>query len=261
MSMDTLTIASTYCGPPEMGNGGYMCGMVASRLGSPRARIRLSAPIPLERPLQVEARSDGVLAIVDPQGKGRDGGPLTVAEGSALAPGDSPQNPSENPSENIVDVPEAPSFAQAEAAMENYAGFSRHPYPTCFVCGPKREVGSGLRIFPGPVEGRELVASTWVPEPPFVEPDGLVDPVLLWSLLDCPGGFAAILSKMRMMVLGQLTGQIDSRPRAGQRCVAMGWPIGSDGRKHFVGTAIVGESGEVFARGHSVWIELKKPAS
>ena len=38
---------------------------------------------------------------------------------------------------------------EAVAASATYPGFSAHPFPTCFVCGPERAEGDGLRLFPG----------------------------------------------------------------------------------------------------------------
>jgi hypothetical protein len=32
---------------------------------------------------------------------------------------------------------------------------------------------------------------------------------------------------------------VSQRVAAGERCVVIGWPIGRDGRKHHVGTALV----------------------
>ena len=40
-----------------------------------------------------------------------------------------------------------------------HAGLHDHRYPTCFVCGPERAQGDGLRIFTGPVEDKSLVAT------------------------------------------------------------------------------------------------------
>ena len=42
-----------------------------------------------------------------------------------------------------------------------YVGHRRHNFPSCFVCGPERAPGDGLRDFPG--DGRRQVAATWTP--------------------------------------------------------------------------------------------------
>ena len=45
--MPTLTIARRFNGPPESGNGGYVCGAFAFAAGID-LRVRLLAPPPLE---------------------------------------------------------------------------------------------------------------------------------------------------------------------------------------------------------------------
>jgi len=44
-----------------------------------------------------------------------------------------------------------------------------HPFPTCFVCGPDRRPGDGLRILVGPVAGRDLSANVWYPDEALAE--------------------------------------------------------------------------------------------
>jgi len=41
--MAPLVIAPRFCGPPDSGNGGYMCGLIAARLAG---QASLSVPIP-----------------------------------------------------------------------------------------------------------------------------------------------------------------------------------------------------------------------
>lgn len=186
--------------------------------------MTLRRPPPLGRPLEVE-RDDARVALLD-------GGDL-VAEAV--------------PAGVDVDVPAPVSFADAERASARYAGFVEHPFPTCFVCGPGRPAQDGLAIFAGPVEGRDLVAAPWV------APDAR--PELVWASLDCPGGFAFGFAAGRgEMVLGRLAAQIERPPEAGERCVVVGWPITADGRKHFAGTALFAEGGELLARARATWI-------
>src|SRR5690606_15509000 len=122
---DTLTIARRYCGPPTTGNGGYSAGLLGRYIDGP-AQVTLRSPPPLERPLRLARENDKLLL--------RDGEQL-VAEAV--------------PTDFELDVPAAPSFEQAEAAVQRYVGFTERTFPTCFVCGPDREAGDGLRIFPG----------------------------------------------------------------------------------------------------------------
>jgi hypothetical protein len=219
----TVTIDARYNGPPGSANGGYTCGVVAALVGGP-AEVTLRRPPPLGRPLEVD-RADGRVALLD-------GGEL-VAEGV--------------PAEIELDVPAPVSFAEAERASAAYPGFVEHPFPTCFVCGPGRPADDGLRIFPGPVAGRELVASPWVAPAARAE--------LVWAALDCPGGFAAGLGTERgEMVLGRLGARIERAPEAGERCIVVAWPLGEDGRKVYAGTALFAEEGELLGRARATWI-------
>src|SRR5688572_28943387 len=129
--MDTsLVIAGRFNGPDGSGNGGYTCGLVAALVGSRAAEVTLRRPPPLDRPLAVRRSEDAVLVL--------DAGDV-VAEGRASDGVD-------------MDVPAPVSREEAARAASRYTGFDRHHFPTCFVCGPARAEGDGLRIFAGPVE-------------------------------------------------------------------------------------------------------------
>jgi hypothetical protein len=54
---DPIVIDRRFRGPPESGNGGYTCGLVAGRVDGP-AEVTLRLPPPLEEPLTV-ASGDG----------------------------------------------------------------------------------------------------------------------------------------------------------------------------------------------------------
>ena len=57
-------------------------------------------------------------------------------------------------------------------------------------------------------------------------------------------------------MLGELCARIDGKAVAGDRCVAIGWPLGVDGRKRLAGSAIITESGLLVAIARAVWIEV-----
>lgn len=234
---DTITIGERFCGPPGCGNGGYVCGSVAAYVNGKAAHVRLSAPVPLERPLDVVRREGGGVEIQS--------GGAVMARGRPAA-------------QVSLEVPEVPPEDEVVRAMSRFAGHTRHPFPTCFVCGPRREAGDGMCIFPGPVTDRRLVASTWTVDASLAGPDGSIDPVYVWASLDCPSGWAAIfLREQAMLVLGELTAQVDGTPRVGERCVALGWPLRREQRKHYVGSALVSaETGQVFGRAEGLWISI-----
>src|SRR5688572_26570132 len=128
-----LQIATRFRGPPESGNGGYTCGLLAERLGGP-ACVTLKKPPPLERTLVIRG------------GQLLDGEEL-VAE-AELA-------------ELELHIPNAPSFDEAAQSSTHYAGHAQHIYPECFVCGPARAPGDGLRIFAGRSRPDQPVIAPW----------------------------------------------------------------------------------------------------
>jgi hypothetical protein len=120
------------------------------------------------------------------------------------------------------------------------------PFPQCFVCGHARG-DDGLHIHAGPVTGRDVYAAPWHVQD--------VGPEFVWAALDCPGAYATGVPGRGTVVLGQLTARVDRVPDAGERCVVVGWHLGSDGRKHGAGTALYTDSGELLGVGRALWIE------
>ena len=53
---NALTIPSRFCGPPGIGNGGYVCGRIAAYVDGP-ATVTLRRPPPLDTPMAVEQRT------------------------------------------------------------------------------------------------------------------------------------------------------------------------------------------------------------
>jgi hypothetical protein len=203
-----LVIDRKFRGPSASANGGYTCGVLASFMHGP-AEVTLRLPPPLERPLEVE--TDGGIRLLD--------GDDVVAEAG--------------PGELKLDVPDPVSFDEA-AASELADGDRASVFPECFVCGWRRE--DGMRVYAGPVEGRELVAATWTPSAEFVSSE------FVWAALDCPGAYAVEF------------GRIEHLPHPGEPCVVMGWPLGEEGRKLYAGTAVIGEDGRLLGSARATWI-------
>jgi hypothetical protein len=82
-----------------------------------------------------------------------------------------------------------------------------------------------------------------------------VGPEFVWAALDCPGAYATGAVGRGVVVLGRLVARVDRVPQAGERCVVVGWPLGSEGRKHGAGTAVFTDSGELLGLGQALWIE------
>lgn len=227
-----IRIDSRFNGPPDSGNGGYTTGLIAAAVGAP-VRVRLLQPPPLEQDLSI-------MAVADDRWEVRHGStPVATATKCSVD----------------IEVPSAVSVPDACAASERYVGFGTHCYPTCFVCGPARSKGDGLRIFAGSMPGRSLVAAPWVPDRTLGDGDGNVRPEFIWSVLDCPGYWSS--ASPNPALLGELAVRIDRNLRVGERCVIAGWPIRVEGRKHFVGTAVFNADGQCCAAGAATWIILQ----
>lgn len=177
-----VVIDPRYNGPPGSANGGYTCGVVAGLLNADAAEVTLRLPPPLGRPL-------------------RWSGARLWDEDALLAEGEA--------AEVELEVPPPPSFEDAERAVRGFAGFAEHAFPTCFVCGPEREPGDGLRIFASPLDG--VVAAPWIPAEPR--------PEHVWASLDCPGAYALEASGRSEMLLGRLRARVDRVPASGERCI------------------------------------------
>jgi hypothetical protein len=231
-NLTTLVIDGRFKGPPDSGNGGYVCGLIAATV-QVDLKVRLLSPPPLDTPLQLEQQGAGewVLSSV--------AGPVARGIAGRLE----------------LDVPSPPSYVQAVWASQHYPGFREHAFPDCFVCGPHRRRGDGLRIFPGMLD-TGIVAAPWLPPDALDGGDGKVAVEYHWAALDCPGYFA-VSGGRRVMLLGELQAHLDRLVRVGEPCTVIGWKIGVDGRKHYAGTAIFDEDGELCARAKATWIELK----
>jgi hypothetical protein len=77
----------------------------------------------------------------------------------------------------------------------------------------------------------------------------------VWAALDCPSYFG--LPSAPLALLGRLTASIEVLPEIGEPLVAIGWPIETEGRKYFAGSALANRDGEVLARAAATWIELE----
>ena len=131
-----------------------------------------------------------------------------------------------------------------------------HPFPTCFACGPLRAEGEGLRLFAGPVAGRELFAAAWTPAAEFASDGASVDPLFVWTALDCPSSAPAMGGGT--IVLASLAAELRAPVKVGEPHVIGSWQIERDGRKCFTGVALWDAAGGVCAAGRALWIELRE---
>ena len=245
--MTSMFIDRRYCGPPNSGNGGYVCGRLARHIAG-GAEVTLRVPPPLDKPLDVAAADDGSWQLRD--------GATVVATGRAAR----------------VELArlETASFDEACAAeLLTPVKPHEHLLPTCFVCGPARAPGDGLRIFAGPLvrqspNGSAVLAASWTPDPTLMAEDGFVAPEFLWSALDCPTGYASSYDResgnfdRAPILLGRMSARIEARPRPGERCVITAWETGRDGRKRVAEAAAHGEAGTLLAVARATWIAVDR---
>ena len=214
-----------------------MCGRVAKHVAGP-AVVRLKAPPPIETTLEVSI-AEGVVQLLQ--------GSRVIAEGRAA--------------ELDLSPPPPPTFGEAMNAAKFYAGFTRHDFPGCFVCGPQRAAGDGMRIFPGPIESRSIVAAPWIPDASLADGSAGVAAEFLWAALDCTSAFAVLpIPEDKTMVLGELCARTEGSVTLGEKCIAIGWRLQVDGRKRFAASAVFSESGVPVAVGRATWIEIQRGA-
>ena len=237
---ERVVVDERFCGPPGTGNGGYVAGLVAGRVGV-RAEVALRRPTPLATPLRLRPENGGWLLETEAVGE------LLVAGQQAA------------PVLPRLSAPPAPGFEQALRASES---LHAHPFPHCFVCGPARAEGDGLRIFAAPLAQRDgVVAAPWIPDASLCSDGEQVDAPFLWSALDCPGAMVAMTEQPRPLLLARMTAELTGGVRRGERCVVVGWEIARDGRKHLSGTALYGEDGALRGVSSQLWIEPRTAAS
>ncbi len=230
-----IVVAEQFRGPPNSGNGGYVCGLMARALDGPVTAM-LRAPMPLDTPLDLVVE-DGAARIL-----GADG--TLIGEAKAADPTVLPPPPS------------TPSLTAVTAAAPGFPGLHRPFHPVCFTCGDQLDDGFGLRVFVGQVEGMEpgVVAGPWTVHPSFADAEGLAPTEVVWAALDCPGSVAWVVTEGGGGLLGTMTAEVLRRPAAGETTIVLAWPIDQSGRKRFSGTALYSAQGELMARSHQIWI-------
>lgn len=229
-----IRIATRFRGPNSSGNGGYTAGLLAQRLPEASAvEVTLRRPPPLERDLS---------PVESPAGWQLRDGEDVVAEANAIS-GDSLGEP----------VP-AVETGIARAAEDAYPGRRHHPFPECFVCGPARQPGDGMRLSPGRLpDGR--TACTWTPDASLAGDDGGIEAPYVWAALDCPGGWTGDLEG-RPMVLGRIGALVVATLCAGQTYVVVGERRNADGRKTWTASTVYDAAGQVCGLASHTWIHI-----
>jgi hypothetical protein len=242
---EPLLVAERFRGPPNSGNGGYVCGVVASRLTAGRhalpdqlaAEVTLRSPVPLDTEMSVLRDEGGIHVLA---------GERLIAEATLAT--------------LALDVPAPPSWTAAVAAVDRSASFTAGfggrtgVHPVCFCCGAELAADEGLRVFAAPVDGFDGVAAAWQPHATFGDDDGWLPPEYVWTALDCPGQGAFLAAGIRTGLLGRMAARIERPVNVHDRNLVIGWRIGIEGRKHYAGTAVFNEAGELCAYAKATWI-------
>jgi hypothetical protein len=231
-----VVVPENFVGPPGMGHGGYVAGLLAGHVeGGVQVTLRRATPVGLD--LTVEVTDDGHVAL------SHDGELVAEAEPATVE----------------LDVPPPPGIDEARAAE---AGSPSHwneigVHPICFGCGLARDDEEGLEIPVGPLEvdGHEQVAAVWRPTAAMAGPDGGVEPHWVLAALDCPGAMAFIARGTFAGLLGRIAFEQTGRVEPEVDHVVTGWQIDRDGRKLFAGTALATADGEIVARARATWFE------
>jgi hypothetical protein len=236
MHTEEIVIDPAFEGPPGTANGGYACGLVARRFPED-AQVTLRKPLPLGVGLRLRQR-EGRLEVrlgVD-----------VVAEARTAPAFDG-------------HMPDPPALDEAERASHRFPGFDGHAFPRCVVCGTERTDDAAFRVFPGPVDGRPMLAAVWDPRHP-ASAGGAVRPELGWAALDCPGGWAAMwFGRPRgALVLGRMAARLPAPIPPDEPLVVAAWLDSVEGRKFRASSALFSRDGTLVGRSAQTWIELAR---
>lgn len=225
--MGTVVIDRRFNGIPEIALGGYVGGLLAR--GRRKAEATFLRPVQLAKEYRMFAGTDGTIVLKDEDKV------LVVTREATLD----------------IESRESVEFEACQRAAEGYIGHKWHPFPTCFVCGPSRSEGDGLRIFPGVVAGRDLVAAPWTPAESLKDPDGIVESQFVWSALDCPTIWAFLLcgdqDSKDMAVTAKLAVELISPVQVKQQHIVLGWMESETDQMRVAGGAIYSEDGQLRA--------------
>ena len=250
----SVLVPARFNGPPASGQGGYSAGVVAAFFDGPAA-VSLRRPVPLDQELE--------LRIERGQGDSRD-----AAERAGDVDHDVAARVYDTAGELVIEAASAPPLArwdappvsleQAHSAATRFEPPAGGTFDHCFVCGRARH-GDGFDIFLGPVKGTDLLAAPWIPPAWAADSDGVVSPEFVWAALDCPGYFAVFSTELAFLARQQ---SALLRPiHAGVEYVAVGRPLGREGRKGFAATAILDSDGTVLAHSEQLLIAPREGMS
>ncbi len=238
-------------GPPGILQGGLAAGVaapiaqVADTLGVPLTSVdaRLHAPTPLASTVQARVRRS--------EGVGRY--QVQLDQGDGLLVSAEVESAGYDPAPLGLDLLELASVPFPEAAPQR-------EYPSCFVCGPDPAHPCGLRLHPrhGPAA---TIVQPWVADEVFAgAAAGVVDPLIVAAVLDCPTVWAGMEHLRAAGYLGALLAGFRLRF---YRDVPLADPLrivarcdGLDGRKLRARAAVIDEDRTVYAMASALHIAV-----
>ena len=240
-------------GPPGVLQGGLAVGVtlavarLADRFGAPTTSVdaRLHAPTPLGRTLQAAVRPGTDTARYEVET--RDGDTLLVRAEVELAGHDV--------AARVYDLLELGSVPLPEPEPQ-------HRFPGCWVCGPDPTHPHGQRIHPRHHRPGE-VTQPWVADEQLGDRSGVIDPIVISAVLDCPTVWAAIEHVDAMGLAGPLLGGFhlrffrDAPVMDALRIVARLDDV--DGRKIRARSALVDEDGVTYATAAAFQVAVPPP--
>ena len=134
-----ITIAPRYVGPPQITQGGYVSGLMARPLDSDTVEVTMRRPTPMNTPLVLDTGTPDRVFLYE---------------------GDQLLNEA-RPAVLDLEPPDPITLDLARKSSQRHV--TDMPYPHCFGCGSARSETDGLHLRSGPVPGRNLVATDWVP--------------------------------------------------------------------------------------------------
>lgn len=238
----TFTIDRRFEGPTNITLGSHISGILFDEFTCDTIEVSMQNPTPMGRALVLDTTDPDRVVMYDGDTV------LNIARPATLD----------------LDLPGPLSRAQVRQATNQGIEID---FPNCFGCGVARSAADGLHLRSGIVEGQNLVAFEWVPNPTAVGVDAGQDipKRMLVSALECPIARATSIGGMKaadeLAVLGRMTTRLDGRPKAGESCYFVGWTVERVGRRIEIAGALRGWDGAVFAMSRMTFVVLKDGAT
>jgi hypothetical protein len=238
-------------GPPGILQGGLAVGVtvaaarLADRYGAPVTSVdaRLHAPTPIGRDLQIRARpTDAGRHEVET----RDGAQLLVSAEVELA--------GQDPAPQVFDLAELARAPLPDPEPQEW-------FTSCFICGTDPAHEHAQRIHPGWHDQRSVI-SPWVADEVFGDERGVLDPLMVAAVLDCPTVWASWSHVRSRGDTGALLGGYHVRFFRDAPVMAPMRTVGrcdeTDGRKIRARAALIDDDGVVYAASSAFQISVSE---